>query len=70
VTITGGNGAVALTEAASANITTSFGSVDARNVRGISRSATTTGTSKFRASAALPHYQQLRHVALAMYMAA
>src|SRR6266699_3837218 len=33
-TITGGNGAVTLTDAASANITTSFGSVDARNIRG------------------------------------
>src|SRR6266851_652705 len=30
----GGNGAVTLTDAASANITTSFGSVEARNIRG------------------------------------
>src|SRR5712692_7203606 len=34
VTIVGGNGAVTLSDAASANITTSFGSVDARNIRG------------------------------------
>src|SRR5712691_7246440 len=33
VTITGGNGAVTLADAASANITTSFGNVDARNIR-------------------------------------
>jgi hypothetical protein len=32
--ITGGNGAVNATDAASANITTSFGSVEARNIRG------------------------------------
>src|SRR5580704_6894392 len=33
-TITGGNGTVTLSNAASANITTSFGNVDARNIRG------------------------------------
>jgi DUF4097 and DUF4098 domain-containing protein YvlB len=33
-TIAGGNGSVTLTDAASANITTSFASVEARNVRG------------------------------------
>jgi hypothetical protein len=32
--ITGGNGAVTLTDAAAANITTSFANVDARNIRG------------------------------------
>ena len=33
-TIAGGNGAVTLTDSSSGNITTSFGSVDARNVKG------------------------------------